>query len=161
MAGPYGLPAELDNTPRWLSDRSAGVGAFCDPFGYESDVRVLGGVADPGREKHSWYCRNRADGRYMMTCQAGHRGYMRLCYPHVYMITKRMNGICPRCAFPPAVRELTEAIETLTAEWFAMMPGDGRLSKGRRIEQLREELTQMYQRGEIRTGAPLRLTEIS
>lgn len=161
MAGPYGLPFELDNTPRGRYENMTGMGPWCNPFGYESDVQVLGGVADAGREKHVWYCRNRVDGRYWLTCANGHRGRMALCYAHVYQIMHRMNGLCPRCAFPPAVREISESIESLTREWFSVPGGDRRASIGRRVEQLREELTMLYRRGEIKTGAPLKLTEVS
>jgi hypothetical protein len=162
MAGPYGLDRELDNTPRWVQDTGGpGTGAWCDPFGYESDVRVLGGTHDAKHERHVWYCRNRADGRYRMTCVNGHSGTVRLCYAHVQMITRRMSGLCPACAFPPRFRDLDETCQRLTAEWFGMLPGRQRAEVGRRLEELREMMTEMYQRGEIRTGAPLTLTEVS
>lgn len=162
MSDPYGLGYELDNTPRWLHDNTGpGVGAFCDPFGYESSVQVMGGVHDPGREQHVWYCRNRADGRYRMTCTQGHTGTMRLCYAHVYMTRRRMSGLCPRCAFPAEARQVHDDLQRLTARWQAMLPGDERTRAGRRIEELRQSMTDMYQRGDIRTGAPLTLTEVS
>ena len=161
MSGPYGLDYALDNTPHWMYDNRTGAGPWCDPYGYESDMVVMGGVADPRHEQHAWYCRNKADGRYRMTCTAGHAGYMRLCYGHVYMISKRQNGVCPRCAFPPAFRELDETCQRLTREWFTIPPGGERVRVGRRIEELRQAMQELYERGEIRTGAPLILTEVS
>ena len=162
MTGPYQLPYELDNTPHGRYDNNTGgLGAWCDPFGYESDVRVLGGTHNARHELHAWYCRNRADGRYRMTCVNGHTGTVRLCYAHVQMISRRMSGLCPACAFPAAFRSLDESCQRLTAEWFAMPPGRQRAEVGRRLEEMREQMTEMYARGEIRTGAPLTLTEVS
>jgi len=162
VAGPYGLPYELDNTPRGRYDNTErGTGAWCDPFGYETDPRVMGGVHNAAHEKHVWYCRNRADGRYRMTCVNGHTGTVRLCYAHVQQISQRMSGLCPACAFPPAFRDLDETCQRLTGEWFTMPPGPKRAEVGRRLEELREMMQEMYARGEIRTGAPLTLTEVS
>jgi len=155
------LPYELDNTPWWVQDSEAGMGPRCNPYGYEDDrVVVMGGVRRPEQEQHVWYCRNKADGRYVMTCAYGHKGTMRLCYAHVGMITRRMSGICPRCSHPDKFRDLERSINQAYADWWTAHPRDRR-GIGARIENLTYQVNEMWSRGEIKTGAPLRLTEVS
>lgn len=164
MSSEYGLPHELDGTPRWLYDNTSGSGrgyGRCNPFGYEdSQVTVMGGTRDPAREKHVWRCENWADGRFRMTCTAGHSGEMTLCYAHVYQVRKRMTGICPRCAQPPRARELEATMNRVMAA-FATTPRSGWPALTGRLEDCRREMNEMIDRGQIRTGAPLRLEEVS
>lgn len=89
------------------------VAVRCDPFGHGTDrgprhlMGGLFGVAYEGPWK--WRCTNIADGRFIMACEHGHQGEPRyLCYPHVAMITRRMSGVCTRCALPAEARELWE-----------------------------------------------------
>jgi hypothetical protein len=155
------LPYELDNTPWWVQDSEAGMGPRCNPYGYETDdVRVLGGLRNPANEQHVWYCRNKADGRWFMTCAYGHKGAMRLCYAHVGMIQRRMTGICPRCSHPDAYRDLEKAVHDAMRYWLTCHPRE-KHGVGQRINYLTEQIDEMIRRGEIRTGAPLRLSEVS
>lgn len=155
-----GLDYELDNTPRWLQDTPRGVGAFCDPFGYESEVRVFGGLRDPRHEQHVWRCQNRADARYRLTCARGHPGQiMLLCERHAWMIRQRMSGMCPACAMPPRAREIEESMNAIMRQMAAADP--------RRRHQLRlaledrqREMNELIERGIIRTEG-LRLEEVS
>lgn len=159
----YGLPYELDNTPWWLQDSRRGTGqglGRCNPFGYEdANVVVFGGTADPAREQHVWQCRNWADGKYNMSCDRGHAGQMVLCYAHVFMIRRRMAGVCPACIKPPRARELEETMNHIMGlyrerprrEW-----GDLTV----RLEDCQREMNELIQRGIIRR-APLQLTEVS
>ncbi len=173
---PYGLGrgSVLDDTPWYLgggrfdnrrgTERSLG---FCNPYGYEdSDVQVMGGMRDPNREAYVWQCRNYAQGRYRMTCANGHSGTVRLCYGHVWLIqhhhSRSKNGLCPRCAWPPRARELDEKANHLMR--LIADPGcwpDDRARHAAALEDVRAEMTEMFHRGTITTGAPLRLTEVS
>ena len=91
----------------------------CDAFGAETGGprHLLGGLYGPEANgpKH-WYCKNPMDGRYTMSCAHAHKGLpQNLCHEHVYMIRKRMSGICPPCVSPPAAREITEAMQRVQA----------------------------------------------
>lgn len=165
MRDPAGLGmAELDNTPWWVTDNRRGTGqglGRCNPFGYEdAAVRVMGGLADPRREAYAWRCENWADGKYRMTCTEGHSGIVVLCYGHVHMIQKRMNGVCPRCAWPSRARELDEVMNGLMREIPAVR-GEDRRWRLAKLEWARQEMNELIARGEVRTGAPLRLVEVS
>lgn len=170
---PYGLGREvLDDTPWYLdprmdnrrgTERSLG---FCDPYGYESEVQVMGGMADPGAESYAWQCRNFAQGRYKMTCANGHSGTMRLCYGHVWMIqhhhSRAKNGLCPRCAWPPRARELNERSDHILKQIAdPFLWPDERAKLGAALADIQAEMTELFQRGTISTGAPLRLEEVS
>lgn len=163
--GGYGLSDVLDNTPWWLEDSRKGSGHLgrCDPFGHESgDVRVLGGMSDPNRELHTWMCQNNADARYRMTCANGHTGQiLRLCYAHAYQITRRMGGLCPRCAWPPRAKELDETMTWIMRQLRTERNAEERRRLLRRLEDGRAEMGDLMARGVISTGAPLRLEEIS
>ena len=151
---------ELDNTPqRYRNTRSAG-GRHCNPFGFETEERVLGGMQDAKYEAYHWYCTNWVDARYRVTCTAGHTGYMDLCYGHAAQFRHRMAGICPRCAWPPRAKELKEVMDRLMGE-IPYAFGSERVAKHRRLEDARAEMNELTARGVIRTGAPLRLQEIS
>jgi len=166
-ADPYGLgTGVLDNTPWWVEDNRRGTErslGFCNPFGYEDgDVRVMGGTRDPNLEPYHWQCRNYADARYNMTCANGHRGRVTLCYAHVWMIQKRMGGVCPRCVWPPRARELDERCTYLMRQisdprtW-----PDERQRMAAALEDARREMDELRERGTITSGAPLRLEEVS
>jgi hypothetical protein len=162
---PFDLQRDvLDNTPWWVHDNRRGTErslGFCNPFGYEDDtMRVLGGTRDPGNESYQWQCRNYANARYWMTCTAGHRGRMTLCYGHAWQIGNRMAGLCPRCAMPPRARELEEKANRLMRELPVAWP-DERRRLAVALEDCRRELDEMRARGIISTGAPLKLTEVS
>lgn len=162
---PFGLHRDvLDNTPWWVSDNRRGTErslGFCNPFGYEdSDVKVLGGTRDPNLEAYQWQCRNYAQARYWMVCANGHRGRVTLCYAHVWMISRRMAGLCPRCALPPRARDLEERCNRLQRDWYTAYP-DERPRMAQAMEDCRAELDEMRARGLITTGAPLRLEEVS
>lgn len=160
-----GLDYALDNTPWWVWDNTRGSGyglGRCNPFGYEdSDVVVFGGTHDPKHEKHVWFCRNWAEARYRMTCVNGHAGTMRLCRAHAAQVMRRMNGVCPACVSPPRAREL----EAKMNELMRMIPAERDLRRrgemSMRLEDCRREMNEMIERGQIRSGAPLRLTEVS
>jgi hypothetical protein len=170
---PFGLGLDvLDDTPWYIpgadnrrgTERSLG---FCNPYGFEDDdVRVMGGMNDPKFEAYAWQCRNYAQGRYYMTCANGHRGTVRLCYGHVWMIqhhhSRAKNGLCPRCAWPPRARELDEKLNHLMRvitnprTW-----PDERRRAASAMEDARREMDELRTRGVIATGAPLRLEEVS
>lgn len=160
----YGLPFVLDNTPWWLQDSRTGTGqglGRCNPYGYETgDMIVLGGTADPAREKHAWRCENWADGKYRMTCTAGHYGVMVLCYAHVYTIRKRMSGLCPRCAWPDEARQLQADIDGLMSA-FQSEPRSRWAEITGRLEDRQRQMNELVARGIISSGAPLRLEEVS
>jgi hypothetical protein len=160
----YGLPFVLDNTPWWLEDSRRGTGnglGRCNPFGYEdSTMGVFGGTADPAHEQHAWQCQNWADGRYRMSCQNGHAGQIRLCYAHVYQIRRRMSGVCPACAKPPRARELEDSMNAVMGQ-FRTRPRREWSQLAGHLEDLQREMNELIERGVIRTGAPLQLTEVS
>ena len=171
---PFGIHKDvLDDTPWYIpgadnrrgTERSLG---FCNPFGHEDDdVRVMGGIYDPRNEEYRWQCRNYAQGRYLMTCANGHSDIiMRLCYGHVWMLqhhhSRAKNGFCPRCGFPPRVRELSEKADDLARRLSdpAAWPDDRRRWASA-LRDTQAELTELWQRGTYNTGAPLRLEEVS
>ncbi|HWM96726.1 MAG TPA: ABC transporter C-terminal domain-containing protein [Streptosporangiaceae bacterium] len=48
----------------------------CDPFGAESQVKLLGGMyGEEHRGKYMWHCAEPAIGRYRMTCTGGDYGH--------------------------------------------------------------------------------------
>jgi hypothetical protein len=120
----------------------------------------MGGTRDLRNEPHVWQCRNYADGRYRVTCRHGHTGVMTLCYGHVFMFRRRMAGMCPRCVHPARARQIEQDINELMAAIPRAWP-DQRPGMVSRLEALRAEINDMIARGDIRTGAPLELTEVS
>jgi hypothetical protein len=147
----------------------------CDPYGAETQIRLLGGVFP---ESHNgpqhWYCANQAAGRYRMTCRGGaygtetvcdggHRGVpMPLCPDHVIEIQRRQSDSCPACLFPPPARALSAAMDQLQYEIAATHP----LMMGRRAALLSQLDTLRFRMGELQmTGrihrCPLELTEVS
>ena len=50
--------------------------ARCDPFGAESQVRLLGGLyGEQHRGHYMWHCKEPAIGRYRMICSGGDYGF--------------------------------------------------------------------------------------
>lgn len=147
----------------------------CNPFGHSTGRggdrgprHLMGGLYGPQYEgDKKWFCPNRADGRYRMTCQCDppHRGQeMPLCYPHVAMIGKRMAGICPPCVMPPEALALHERIQAAQAGAVMLARGGAdRATVGRAIaeaEQLGLMMTDLVKRG-VAHRCPLTLTEVS
>ena len=159
----------------------------CDPFGAESQIRLLGGIYP---ENHvgriMWHCAKAADaGRFRMiceggpygirlandgqlvaayTCQGGHRGQpMPLCAGHRRMLARRQAGLCPACAWPPRARTLTEAIERAQVD----MRNAARLGypdAARKLqaagEDLQAQMNELITQGIVHR-CPLKLTEVS
>jgi hypothetical protein len=157
-------PLELPGPP-------AIVAARCNPFGHATDRgprHLMGGLYGPAYEgAKKWYCLNRVDGRYRMTCQCDppHRGQvMDLCYEHVRMITKRMSGVCPPCVMPPAALELHGRIQAAQAGVTLLMRGGADPGVIQRAvseaDQLGHMMTELVLRG-IAHRCQLTLTEVS
>jgi len=122
---PLGVP-RLGNGPAPALTAPGIVAARCNPFGHSvgkggdrGPRHLMGGLYPAAYEGgKKWYCANRVDGRYRMTCQCDppHRGQeMPLCYAHVAMIGRRMAGVCPPCVMPPAALELHQRINAAQA----------------------------------------------
>jgi hypothetical protein len=125
MPGLYDLP-RLGNGPAPAGMAPGIIVARCNPFGHTTGPggdrgprHLMGGLYSAAYEgEKKWYCPNRVDGRYRMTCQCDppHRGQeMPLCYSHVAMIGRRMSGICPPCVMPPEARALHQLIQDAQA----------------------------------------------
>jgi hypothetical protein len=160
--------------------------ARCDPYGAESSIRLLGGMFPEdqvGRIK--WHCQLPAVARFRMICtggrygtrvapggelehgyicEGGHRGQpMALCADHRMSIGRRQAGLCPACAFPPAARTLTEALQARQADmhnaWtLGMLAAAAKL--GAAVEDLTGQMTELSARGLIHK-CPLKLVEVS
>ena len=109
---------------------------ICDPFGRESGgpKRLLGGFYGPEYEgNHKWGCTRRAEGRYRMICQCGHKGQvMPLCGPGMVQdlqgnwfhfaghasreFMDRISDSCPKCLFPPEAIDRSKETEIAQAE---------------------------------------------
>lgn len=70
--------------------------SFCNIFGGENDnVKTLGGLGSAPKTR--WFCKNRAAGRYVMTCPHGHRGQiMEPCADHLAEFADKVS-FCPPC----------------------------------------------------------------
>ena len=141
--------------------------ARCNPYGHESGgpKHLFGGLFTSAYEgPYKWTCEARADGRYVMECGYGHTGpVIALCYPHVYMIGKRMAGVCTRCAMPPEARDVWETLQRQYDQFFrARQAGDQRAmaSIALRIEDLNQLSIEQVMRGVVRKTS-MRLREIS
>lgn len=169
-----------------MSSNTGLLTARCDPYGAESSIRLLGGMFPEdqvGRIK--WHCQLPAEARYRMICtggrygvrvapgseleqayicEGGHRGQiMPLCRSHRVSIGRRQAGLCPACAFPPAARDLTEALQARQADMheafrLGFLAAAARL--GAAVEDLTNQMTEMSQRGLIHR-CPLKLVEVS
>lgn len=76
---------------------------FCNIFGDDINgaKKVLGGLGEQTPERQ-WYCSNRYQGRYRMSCEHGHQGQiMKLCPKHFNEFRVAVS-YCPPCnASPP------------------------------------------------------------
>lgn len=175
--GPLTMPAAPPRGP------SAGglIKQRCDPYGAESQIRLMGGLYGENRlGRHMWHCdREATAGTFRMVCRCGHRGVpMPLCGPgyvrgadgnwfphqgHVAEISRRQAGACPKCIWPPEAlplheahkhyeRELTTAILTVNRQAEARIK-QAMLDNGKRLQELND-------RGIIHR-CPLRLQEVS
>jgi hypothetical protein len=171
-------PAPADNTPWWLPDvttSGAGAGVLvrrCNPFGAETGgPKHLEGGFYPSAQvgEHAWECHARADLRCRMTCRCGHKGQlMDLCNGHVMMIRKRMSGVCPRCAHPPAELEIQLGMQRVRVD-AAIAVRQARDARGAaeiqqaaagRLWGLQAALDKLVERGTVHR-CPLTLTEVS
>jgi hypothetical protein len=160
--------------------------AFCDPYGAESDVRLMGGVfPESWRGRHMWYCRQRAVARYVMTCTGGeygtrvapdggpvaayicaggHKGQpMPLCADHRRMIARRQSDLCPACVWPPRARLLQQESDRLQmsmAGFAARADNLGAYRAMLALEDIVSEFNEMMTRGLVHK-CPLRLIEVS
>lgn len=141
--------------------------ARCNPYGHESGGprHLFGGLFSASHEgPYKWTCESRADGRYVMSCEYGHTGpVISLCYAHVYMIGKRMAGVCTRCAMPPEARDVWEDLQRQYTRFSqARQAGDQRAmqSIALRIEDLNQLSVEQVLRGVVRKTS-MQLREIS
>jgi hypothetical protein len=76
---------------------------WCNIFGGENDggaKAVLGGIG-PQTPARQWYCPTKAIGRYVMTCEHGHKGQiMHLCGKHKAQFGDAVT-FCPKCNTNP------------------------------------------------------------
>lgn len=144
------------------------VAVRCDPFGHGTDRgprHLMGGLFTVAYEgPYKWQCPNKADGRFIMLCPYGHQGEPRhLCYAHVQMISKRMSGVCTRCAMPPEAVELWEDQQRYSG-MLAAARADGNASQVRhflsKLDDLGRLSVEQVQRGIVRK-VQMRLEEIS
>ena len=160
----------------------------CDPYGAESQIRLLGGLYP---ESHvgriMWHCANRADaGRFRMICVGGYYGQRRapdgglvaayrcdgghassdsmpLCTSHRVMIAKRQSDFCPACGFPPPARALAEAMTARQADIteaarLGLYAAAAKLADA--LDDLRAQMNDLVPRGIVH-NCPLRLEEVS
>lgn len=160
--------------------------ARCDPFGAESQIKLLGGLYPEDQVgRIMWHCSHRAGARYRMVCtggeygqryaaglgvgsayrcDGGHRGVvMPLCDSHRKSIAGRQSDLCPACAYPPAARELAMLQELQQGEMYVLYQA-GRLAEaarlGHSLENLRGQMNELITRGVVHK-CPLRLVEVS
>ena len=144
--------------------------ARCNPYGnatMRGPRHLLGGVYDAGHEgRYKWECRNPGEVRARMRCRHGHRGQeMTLCRPHVAEIQKRMAGLCPPCAYPPAMMMQVEIIHRLEQELAAIYYAGGEgtpawVRKQTEINDAAKVSTELTRRG-IAHNCQLKLDEVS
>lgn len=97
----------MDNLSKGGIDLSAAPSVlhqFCNIFGdhISGAKTVLGGLADPKREKTQWYCKNFSIGRFRMECEHGHKGQnMQLCEAHLRQFGDQKVKFCPTCNADP------------------------------------------------------------
>lgn len=163
------MPSLLDNSPWWMPGvtmAGAGSGVLvqrCNPFGGTSPRHLEGGfygLAHLG--PHLWECHARAEGRYRYRCRCGHRSRepQWLCPGHVYMMRKRMSGVCPPCVHPPREVEIQTGMQAIrdTAHLHPTLPAlDAAYT---RLWDLQHELDELVERGIVHR-CPLVLEEVS
>jgi hypothetical protein len=166
-----GQLARLGNGPSAAGSAPGIVVARCNPFGHGTDrgpKHLMGGLYSAAYEgAQKWFCPNRVDGRYRMTCQCDppHRGQvMDLCIAHVAQIGRRMSGVCPPCVMPPAALELHQRIQAAQAGVTLLMRGRAPREVVQRAvseaDQLGEMMNELVVRG-IAHRCQLTLTEVS
>lgn len=181
-----GGPARSGGAPPLNSTPGGLMVTRCDPYGAESRIRLLGGMApDSQLGRIMWHCEAQAVGRFRMICTGGvygertaadggqlpayqcpggHRGQpMPLCADHRRGIARRQAGLCPACAWPPRARELQEALERCQTDMrnafqLGYIVAAARL--GDTHQDLEAQLTEMAHRGQVHRCA-LRLVEVS
>lgn len=160
--------------------------ARCDPYGAESRISLLGGIYPASQVgRIMWHCSNQAEGRFRMictggsyggraaadgglvpayVCDGGHRGQpMALCPDHVRSVSRRQAGLCPACAFPPAARELADALAARQADMhnaFSLGLLAAAAKLGGAIEQLQSAMDELSMQGIVHR-CPLLLVEVS
>jgi hypothetical protein len=136
----------------------------CDPFGYESGgpKHLEGGFySTDSLGPHLWQCKARADARYRHTCRCGHQGKPKwLCPGHVYMIGKRMSGVCPPCAHPPAEIEIQASMHQVRQSAAPGMSTIELMGLQGKLWDLQDRLNELVTRGLVHR-CPVRLTEVS
>lgn len=150
----------LTSSPAFTAQR-------CNPYGHESGgpKHLFGGLFTSAYEgPYKWTCEARADGRFVMECGYGHTGpVIALCYPHVYMISKRMAGVCTRCAMPPEAREVWEDLQRQYGRFTqAKQANDLRAMRSiaLKIEDLNQLSIEQVMRG-IARKTPMQVREIA
>lgn len=144
------------------------VAVRCDPFGHGTDRgprHLMGGLFGTAYEgPYKWGCPNRAEGRWIMYCPYGHQGEPRhYCEAHVRMISKRMSGVCTRCALPPEARELWEDKQRYSGMLLAAYDAGDRMEVLRllsKINDLDQLSVEQVERGIVRK-VQMQLREIS
>lgn len=150
-----------------LTSSTAFTAQRCNPYGHESGgpKHLFGGLFTSAYEgPYKWTCQSRADGRFVMSCEYGHTGpVIPLCYPHVYMIGKRMSGVCTRCAMPPEARDVWEDLQRQYTRFARAKQADDQRamrSIALKIEDLNQLSIEQVMRG-IARKTPMQLREIS
>lgn len=163
----YHADYRLGNGPAPAGASPAFNAARCNPYGHETGgpKHLFGGLFSSAAEgPYKWTCQSRADGRYVMYCPAGHTGpVIELCYAHVYMIGKRMAGVCTRCAMPEEAREVWEDLQRQYTQFTRAKNADDQRamrSIALRIEDLNQLSVEQVMRGIVRK-IPMQLREIS
>lgn len=161
----------LGNGPSAAGTATGIVVARCNPFGHGTDrgpKHLMGGLYSAAYEgAQKWFCPNRVDGRYRMTCQCDppHRGQvMDLCTAHVAQIGRRMSGVCPPCVMPPVALELHQRIQGAQAGVTRLMRGGAPREVVARavaeVDGLSDMMTELVRRG-VAHRCQLTLTEVS
>lgn len=160
--------------------------ARCDPYGAESTISLLGGMYPQNQVgRIMWHCEKAARARYRLictggtyggrlaadgglvaayVCEGGHRGVvMPLCDDHVRSISRRQAELCPRCAFPPEVREVAAALQARQADMhsaFQLGYLVAAAKLGAAVEDLQAQMNDYSLRGIVHR-CPLRMKEVS
>jgi hypothetical protein len=140
--------------------------AKCDPYGAESQVRLVGGVFPESQVgRIMWHCSNYSDGRFRAVCERGHKSgiVMELCYSHVRSIQDRQMDLCPRCAWPQEMINLGRWIEAaMTAQQAAAAARDypAMARQAAYLEGYRARVNELIESGVIRK-TPMKLGEVS
>lgn len=170
-----------------MSSNTGLLTARCDPYGAESQIRLLGGMyPESWNGNIHWHCSKQARARYRMTCTGGEYGQrvaadggilpvhicdgghvgviMPLCDDHRRGIAKRQSDMCPACMWPPQGRMLQEqadylqmAIAQRRGDWARAGEIAGLMSQ---LDQVIAGFNHLMERGIVHK-CPLRLIEVS